>query len=232
MANKRMFNRKIVETDAFFSLSHSAQALYFHLGLNADDDGFLDNVSSIMMTTKTSQKELDALIESGLILHVTKYVYAVTHWFLHNNLQNDRFRPTLYKKEKDMLERPGNVYQFVEGAEPYTEENQLTYTEDSTDKNSKGKKRNKKEEDKKPYGEYQNVFLTDEEYQKLHDEYPDADARIEELSGAISQYGYKYVSHFATIRNWARRKKEEQEHQPKSFGDIADDLEPKWDIDI
>ena len=234
MATKRMFNRKIIETDAFLSLSDAAQNLYFHLNLNADDDGFLDNVSSIMAQTKKGQKELDTLIENGLILHVSKYIYAITHWFLHNNLQNDRFKPTIYKKEKDMLERPGNIYQFVEGATPYQEE-RLKDTEDSTDKNSKGKKKGKKEEDKKPYGEYKNVFLTDEEYQKLHEEFIDADARIEELSGAISQYGYKYESHLATIRNWARRKEEEKkkEQQPKSFGDIADSFDqPKWDIDL
>ena len=233
MADKRMLNRKIVEADSFLSLGHATQCLYVHLNLNADDDGFIDNVSSIMALTKTGQKELDTLIKNGMILRVSKYVYVVTHWFQHNNLQRDRFKQTIYKKEKDMLERPGNIWQFIEGASPYLEEKELMDTEDSTDKNSKGKKKGKKEEEKKTYGEYKNVFLTDEEYQKLHEEFIDADARIEELSGAISQYGYKYESHYATIRNWARRKKKEQEQQPKSFGDIADSFDqPTWDIDL
>lgn len=233
MAEKRMFNRKIVESDSFLCLSQATQNLYFHLCLNADDDGFIDNVSSIMTMTKTSQRELEILIENGLILHVSKFVYVIAHWFMHNNLQKDRFRSTIYKTEKDTLERPGNIWQFVEDAVPYAEG--LMYTEDSTDKTSKGKKKGNtnKEKDKKKYGEYQNVLLTDEEFAKLHEEYPDADARIEELSGAISQYGYKYDSHFATIRNWARRKKKEQEQKPQTFGDIADNYdEPTWDIEI
>lgn len=230
MAEKRMLNRKIIETDSFLSLNHASQNLYFHICVNADDDGFLDNVASIMTMTRTGQKELDALMESGLILHVSKFVYVVTHWFLHNNLQRDRFKPTIYKAEKDMLERPGNIWQFVDGATPYPEGLRLMDTED---KNNKGKKK----EEKKKYGEYQNVLLTDEEYQKLHEEFIDADAKINELSGAISQYGYVYKSHFATIRNWARQKEEEkkkeQEQQPKSFGDIADSFDkPTWDIDL
>ena len=229
MADKRMFNKKIIEADAFLCLSHAVQNLYIHLCMNADDDGFIDNVSGVMAQTKTGQKELDILIENGLILHVSKYVFVAAHWFIQNNIQKDRYHPTLYKKEKDLLERPGNVWQFIEGAVPYAEGIRPLDTENSTDK----KRKDKPKEEKKKYGEYQNVLLTDEEFRKLHEEYPDADARIEELSGAISQYGYKYTSHYATIRNWARRKQKEQAEQPKSFGDIADDLEqPSWDIDL
>ena len=237
MADKRMFNRKVVESDAFLIMSDAAQNLYFHLCMNADDDGFIDNVSSVISHSRTNQKDLDVLIEQGFILRVSRFVYVIAHWFLHNNIQKDRYHPTIYKKEKNVLERPNNIWQFVEGESPYTEEDDPMDTEkrkekDSKDK-SKGRKRIDKNEGKKPYGEYKNVFLTDEEYQKLHEEFIDADARIEELSGAISQYGYKYESHYATIRNWARRKKKEQEQQPKSFGDIADSFDqPKWDIDL
>lgn len=220
MADKRMFNKKIIESDAFLYLSHSAQILYFHLNLCADDDGFLNNVSGIMAQTKTGQKELDELIEAGFILHVSKFVYVITHWFLHNNLKSDRFKPTICQLEKSLLVRPGNVWAFAEGVDPYTEE--------------KPKKETKpKEPEKKKYGEYQNVLLTDEEYAKLQKEFSDADSRIEELSGAIAQYGYKYSSHYATIRNWGKRKDKEKAGQ-KSFGDIADGYEepPTWDIDL
>ena len=224
MADKRMFNKKVIESDAFMGLSHSAQMLFFHLSMNADDDGFLDNVSCVMAQTKTSQKDLDALIENGFILHVSKYVYVIAHWFINNNLQKDRFHPTIYAAEKALLIRPNNIWTFAEG--------ESMYTENSKEQNSKGKKREEEKETKKKYGEYQNVLLTDEEYKKLQEEYPDADARIEELSGAISQYGYKYTSHYATIRNWARRKKQEQKPVQKSFGDIAESYEPSWDIEL
>lgn len=229
MAEKRMFSRKVIESDAFMSLSQSAQNLYFHLSMNADDDGFVDNASGIMAQTKTGQKDIDALIENGFLLHVSKFVYVVVHWFINNNIQKDRFHPTLYKKEKDLLERTGNIWQMISGTPMYTESSMDT--ENRLDQNRKEKDREGKKEIKNKYGEYQNVFLTDEEYRKLHEEYPDADARIEELSGAISQYGYKYKSHYATIRNWARRKAEQP--QQKTFSEIADSYEPAtWDIDL
>lgn len=229
MAEKRMFSRKVIESDAFMSLSQSAQNLYFHLSMNADDDGFVDNASGIMAQTKTGQKDIDALIENGFLLHVSKFVYVVVHWFINNNIQKDRFHPTLYKKEKDLLERTGNIWQMISGTPMYTESSMDT--ENRLDQNRKEKDREGKKEIKNKYGEYQNVFLTDEEYRKLHEEYPDADARIEELSGAISQYGYKYKSHYATIRNWARRKAEQP--QQKTFSEIADSYEPPtWDIDL
>lgn len=226
MAEKRMFSKKVIESDAFMSLPQSAQNLFFHLSMNGDDDGFVDNVSGVMAQTKTSQKDLDALIENGFLLHVSKFVYVITHWFINNNIQKDRFHPTIYAKEKSMLSRPNNIWQFADGAS--------MYTEISKDQNNKEKKREEKKENKKKYGEYQNVLLTDQEYQKLQMEFPDYEARIEELSGAISQYGYKYDSHYATIRNWARRKQKEQEQKPKqtSFGDIAEGYEPTWDIDL
>lgn len=229
MAEKRMFSRKVIESDAFMSLSQSAQNLYFHLSMNADDDGFIDNASGIMAQTKTGQKDIDALIENGFLLHVSKFVYVVVHWFINNNIQKDRFHPTLYKKEKDLLERTGNIWQMNSGTPMYTESSMDT--ENRLDQNRKEKDREGKKEIKNKYGEYQNVLLTDEEYRKLHEEYPDADARIEELSGAISQYGYKYKSHYATIRNWARRKAEQP--QQKTFSEIADSYEPPtWDIDL
>lgn len=217
-----MITKVIIDSDSFRSLSISAQVLYFHLNLSADDDGFLDNVTGVMAQTRTDQKDLDALIEAGFILHVSKFVYVITHWFVHNTLKKDRYKPTFHKKEKDMLERPNNVWQFVEGAEPYQEE-----------KPKKEAKPKKQEPEKKVYGEYLNVLLTDDEYAKLCKEFPDADARIEELSGAIAQYGYKYSSHYATIRNWKRRKDKEQAAN-KTFSDIADSYEepPQWDIEI
>ena len=214
MADKRMFNRKVIESDAFMDLNAQSQNLYFHLSMNADDDGFLDNVSGVMAQTKADRKDLDTLIANGFILHASKYIYVIAHWFINNNLQKDRFHPTIYGYEKSLLVRPNNIWAFAEGVSQYTEI--------SIDQNSKGK--NRKDKEKHCYGEYGNVLLTDDEYKKLCDEYPDADARIDNLSGAIKQHGYSYASHYATIRNWARK---EEKQQPKAapLFDIEDGLD-------
>ena len=58
---------------------------------------------------------------------------------------------------------------------------------------------------KHKYGEYSNVLLTDDELSKLRSEYPDWNERIERLSAYIASKGTKYKSHYATIRNWARK---------------------------
>lgn len=58
---------------------------------------------------------------------------------------------------------------------------------------------------KHKYGEYKNVLLTDEELQKLKTEYSDYEERIERLSSYVASTGKSYKSHYATIRNWARK---------------------------
>ena len=69
---------------------------------------------------------------------------------------------------------------------------------------------------KHKYGEYANVLLTDEELSKLKTEYPDWEARIERLSSYIASKGAKYKSHYATIRNWARKDAESRPVQRKA----------------
>ncbi len=61
------------------------------------------------------------------------------------------------------------------------------------------------------YGEFQNVLLTDEEYQKLQDKFSDYQAKIENLSSYIASKGKKYTSHYATILTWARAEKSKEE---------------------
>lgn len=228
MAEKRMFNRKVIEADAFMSLSHSCQTLYFHLCMNADDDGFLDNASGVIAQTKASQKDLDTLIESGFILHVSKYVYVIAHWFLNNNLQKDRFHPTLYALEKSLLVRPMNIWQFAEGVSPYTEIRPDQVKPD---------KKKKDIAEKKGYGSLCNVMLTDDEYRKLCEDLGKkvTDEKIEDMSLYIGdpKNAKKYSDHNLTIRRWKRREEKEKKPDQESFGDIADELDlPGWDIDL
>ncbi len=73
---------------------------------------------------------------------------------------------------------------------------------------------------KHKYGEYKNVLLTDEELEKLKEEYPDYLERIERLSSYVESTGKKYKSHYATIRNWARNDKKTESKVDKIYDDF------------
>lgn len=100
MANKRMFSVDVTETDAFYSLPPKAQALYFHLGMRADDDGF---VASPVRSCGASKKELKQLEQSGYIILFKSGVLAITDWKVNNTLKNDRYRRTMFQEELSTL---------------------------------------------------------------------------------------------------------------------------------
>lgn len=102
MASKRMFHIKIVDSDAFLDLPLSAQALYFHLSMRADDDGFLGNAKRIYSYIGAQKKDFDILVEKRFLIKV-KNVYVIKHWRLHNTIFGDRYKPTTYQEEYKML---------------------------------------------------------------------------------------------------------------------------------
>ena len=85
MAKRRMFSISLMESDEFYELSALTQALYFHLNLNADDDGIVDKVKSIMRDLGASSKNYSALINNGYIIELGKKAIAITHWHHHNH---------------------------------------------------------------------------------------------------------------------------------------------------
>lgn len=102
MASKRMFHIKIVDSDAFLDLPFSAQALYFHLNMRADDDGFLGNAKRIYSYIGVQKKDFDVLVEKRFVIKV-KDVYVIKHWRLHNTIFGDRYKPTTYQEEYKLL---------------------------------------------------------------------------------------------------------------------------------
>lgn len=103
MANKRMFSKEITNTDRFQSLKISAQALYFHLGINADDDGFTGNSRSIMKCIGATTKDLKILVENGYLIPFDDGVYLITDWHINNYIRPDRHKPTIYPDYYDMV---------------------------------------------------------------------------------------------------------------------------------
>lgn len=112
MAKRRMFSIALVEADSFYELSALSQALYFHLNLNADDDGLVDNVRSVMRDLKASKNNLGQLIDGGYLIQLDKTVMAITHWNQHNRIKGDRYTKTTYKELMSNLRRDENDRYF------------------------------------------------------------------------------------------------------------------------
>ena len=104
MAQRRMFSRKITDTDKFIEMPATTQNLYFHLNMNADDEGFVDRVSIIQRMIGASGDDLKLLIAKGFIIPFESGVVVIRHWRIHNYIQADRFQATIYQNEKAQIE--------------------------------------------------------------------------------------------------------------------------------
>ena len=236
MAERRMFAKTIIDSDAFLDMPLSTQALYFHLSMRADDDGFVNNPKRIQRMIGASDDDMRVLIGKQFIITFDTGVVVIKHWRIHNYIRNDRYKETACKGEAAMLAldetRAYTVNQVDTVGIPNG--NQLVYqldTQDRLGKDRLGKDRIEsvdfyekstpgKPTPKKPikhhHGEYNNVLLTDDELTKIQDEFPDWQDRIERLSEYIASSGKSYKSHYATIRAWARKDKDKA--KPKATG--------------
>lgn len=149
MAEKRMFSKTIVDSDAFLDMPLSAQALYFHLSMRADDDGFLNNAKKIMRTINANQNDYDLLIAKAFIIQFDDGICVIKHWRINNYLRSDRYKPTIYQEQKNMLEIKDNGrYSLInQGGIPdgYQCETQNSIDKNSIDKNKKDILPDKKE---------------------------------------------------------------------------------------
>lgn len=103
MANKRMFSVDVVETDAFLDLPPKTQALYFHLGMRADDDGFVSSPRTIVRTIGCNAGDLKQLEAAGYVISFSSGVLVVTDWKVNNTLKSDRYRKTMFQSELAQL---------------------------------------------------------------------------------------------------------------------------------
>lgn len=108
MAERRMFAKTIIDSDAFLSMPMSTQALYFHLAMRADDDGFVNAPRKIARMLGAADDDMKILIGKRYILAFASGVIVIKHWRIHNYLQSDRYKPTLYQEEKATLVLKGN----------------------------------------------------------------------------------------------------------------------------
>ena len=108
MAEKRMFTQKIIDSDAFLEMPLSTQALYFHLNMRADDDGFINNPKRIQRTIGASDDDLKLLLAKRFAIGFENGVIVIKHWRMHNTLRKDRYNPTQYQEEYARLSVKAN----------------------------------------------------------------------------------------------------------------------------
>lgn len=108
MAERRMFAKTIIDSDAFLDMPLSTQALYFHLAMRADDDGFLNNAKKIQRMLGCNDDDLKILFTKNFIIPFETGVCVIKHWLIHNLIQKDRYKHTMYVDEKDKLSIKNN----------------------------------------------------------------------------------------------------------------------------
>ncbi len=108
MAERRMFAKTIIDSDAFLDMPMSAQALYFHLAMRADDDGFVNNPRKIMRMVGASDDDARILLAKRFLISFDSGVVVIKHWRIHNYIQSDRYKPTVYAEEKALLTQKDN----------------------------------------------------------------------------------------------------------------------------
>ena len=220
MAERRMFAKTIIDSDAFLDMPLSSQALYFHLSMRADDDGFINNPRKVQRMVGSSEDDLKLLMAKKFILAFDSGVIVIKHWKLHNYIRNDRYKPTLYQAEKaQLIEKDNKIYSKSEAGIPdgYQMDTQVRLGKDrlgkvrleiGEDRKDVTPSKTKAKPTRHKYGEYKNVLLNDQELEKLKSEFPSNwEAWIEKVSEYCAATGKPYKNYLAVIRKWAKNDK-------------------------
>lgn len=212
MAKKRMFSQQITESDSFTSMPLSSQALYFHLSLNADDDGFINSPKRVQRMIGASDDDLNLLIVKKFLIPFDSGVVVVKHWRINNYIRSDRYVPTVYTEEKNQLiEKKNHAYslKFQQGIPdgiPMVSIDKNSIDKYKLSSSSKGGKVNLLK------------MMTDDEISALFSTYEDADYLIDEVEADINRKlkggeiydAFRYVIGYATNKGWPANEQQTQ----------------------
>lgn len=220
MAERRMFAKTIIDSDAFLDMPVTARLLYYDLSMRADDDGFVNSPKKIMRMVGGSQDDIGILAAKKFILPFDNGVVVIKHWRIHNYIRKDTYHETQYKELKELLELDeNNAYTFSDTLRQLSVDESSTQVrlgKDRLGKDRLGKEKESipdpdesgpahpKKEPKNKYGEFSHVLLTQTEYAKLIAAFGDAmtDNCITFLDEYIEMKGYKAKNHYLCIRKW------------------------------
>lgn len=217
MARKRMFDIEIINQDSFYELPMDAKALYFLLGMEADDEGFI-NPKKILRLYGGTEDSIKILIAKGYLIPFKSGVVVITDWKRNNYLDKNKIKETIYIEEKESIlynnktEKYEPLNDSLTKVKPELNESLPSIEENRVEENRVDKYNIPASEEKSStasvkaskhkYGEYKNVLLKDEELQKLKKEYPNWEELIKYLDEYIEMKGYKAKSHYLCIGKW------------------------------
>lgn len=210
MAERRMFAKTIIDSDAFLEMPQSTQLLYFHLSMRADDDGFINNPKSIMRNVGCKEDDIRILSGKKFIIPFESGIVVIKHWKIHNYIQKDRYHETKYKEEKATLntDENGAYTRCIQDVSKM--DTQVRLGKDSIDKVSNKEAHDKPAKPQKhKHGEYAHVLLTSDEYLRLSEEWGEQELTrmIKTLDEGIETKGYKYKNHCLALRKWRENEK-------------------------
>lgn len=153
MAQRRMFSLAVTDTDAFQDMPTSSQALYFHLGMHGDDDGFVGSPKKIARAAGCNADDIKLLITKGFIIPFESGVVVIRDWRVNNTLKNDRYHETLYQAEKALLSvNKAGAYELGASMETTCFQIGTNAEPEQTNELNKRTKQNKQTADKPPRG--------------------------------------------------------------------------------
>lgn len=186
MAERRMFAKTIIDNDTFLDLPATTQLLYFHLGMRADDDGFVDKPRSVMRMIGGSKNDLDLLFAQQLLIPFESGVVVIKHWKIHNYIRKDRYSETIHLEEKAaLLTAENGIYTIglLDGDQRSTNGTPMVDAgKDRLGKDSIGEDRESTADKpptpvRKEFSRYGWVKLTQEEYDRLVADFGEAEAK-------------------------------------------------------
>lgn len=201
MAKRRMFSQQITESDSFLDMPLSAQALYFHLGMSADDDGFVNSPRRVQRVIGANEDDLKLLIAKNFVIAFDTGVVVIKHWKINNAIRNDRYTPTVYADEMAMLyEKPNRAYTLTDNIIGIPSDNQR-YTNGS-------RRLGKVSIDKDNVVCDMTELLTVDEIHDLYARYENAHDLIEQVQEEVNQKHLQIkVSAYAYILGYAKNKR-------------------------
>ena len=237
MANRRMFAKTIIDSDAFLDMPPSTQVLYFHLAMRADDDGFINNPKTIMRIVGAKDDDIKLLVAKRFIIPFDSGVVVIKHWRIHNYIQTDRYTETKYIDEKNQLiinKKNGYSLKQIGLLDDENDNVYILDTQDRLGKDRLGKDRLELERDKnkatrfiKPTIDEVKTFLNEQEYETDIDRYADRFYNFYESKewkvGKEKMKDWK-----AAIRGWLSRDNIKKK-ETVAVETIDDTLDPIWE---
>ena len=199
-----MLSKKILESDDFLDMPLSTQALYVHMVMEADDDGFLNSPKKVLRSIGASEDDVRLLITKRFILTFDSGVVVIKHWWIHNTKRKDRYKPTQYQEEYRLLTIKDNgaytdgcqmgARRLPNGCRKLTQTN-INKTND---------------EEEAGQGKWLSTRLTDEQWDKLNNLYDDLIGLIDYVDNLVDDPAaivnpFKYILAIAGNKNWPRR---------------------------